>query len=235
MRYSRFKQQIEGTPIQPRASRTKKDGEKNTKRRKKGPEEGSMKSEDGLVQNEREAKKVKLEKDLDVKNEQGMEGASAIPMTFNGIRLGHPNSALIHYTPLPFQPVPSPVSAYTSPAEAIASATTAQTQPQPTPPPMDTVSMCDLQLSPETRALLNLPPQSPVPSFELTPVTFADTTEMAPRTLADMEGAGGFATYQSTFHGPVSGEGPVPQTPAMSVTMEAGHYTPFVKSEPVEG
>ena len=167
MRFSRFKQHIEGAPTQPRAARAKKEGEKDPKPRKskgvKRAREGEAKEEDTKLEDDghEEARlkqegsvRVKPELDVGIKDEPGVkEERSSIgepPLvkvkrepSVNGIAYTLSDSSIDtrQHCAVSADTVPRsmPLPDF-SPHQSRAQATVA---------PNATVALADLQLSPE--------------------------------------------------------------------------------------
>jgi hypothetical protein len=173
MRFSRFKQHIEGTPTQPRASRSKKDCEKVTKGKRKGVKralEDEVKAEQGKADLEDGKTDIKKETGMSVKQEQNIQVKQEPDARSE---LGEPPLIKIKREPSAVEtrtrsiaavatqltPNSGPVMSFGIPpglpsASPAAVASRLPSAP-PAPPPQPTVSLADLQLLPQM-----LPPPS---------------------------------------------------------------------------
>jgi hypothetical protein len=160
MRFSRFKQHMEGIPTQPRTPRLKKDGGKDKMGKPKGLKRGledDIKGENVTGgAGEGDEARLKSEPGCHIKEEprrieadQGVEGPPAVrvkrePGTERIASQANPTPD--HLTQPPQRPevVPAPTRAFPDPTGAMNLAKA----PIMSAPPMDTVSLADLHLSP---------------------------------------------------------------------------------------
>jgi hypothetical protein len=222
MRFSRFKQHMEGIPTQPRNPRPKKDGTKDTKNvkgkgLKRGPD-GDIKGEDMKGEDgEAEEARIKSEPSSRVKGEPGvMEDSKGIeqPPAVRVKREPDADEIASQPTSRPGY-LTQPMSGYELvPAANLAFATPLTTSARNpsilSPPPMATVSLADLHLS-----ATSIPPTpcfgKATPSF-----VFADRTAAAIAT-----------TNQAVM-------GVKAEFDLMGIPMHPASDQPLVKSEPID-
>jgi hypothetical protein len=162
MRFSRFKQHMEGIPTQPRTPRPKKDGGKDKNAKGKGLKRRleddikgeDMKGEDGVVDEAR----VKPELGCRIKDEpgmneegNGMEGPPAVRVKrepeADGIASQPNGTPVCLALPVQSQELVPATNLELAPPTAM---TTQAKAPIISPPPIATVSLADLQLSPNS-------------------------------------------------------------------------------------
>jgi hypothetical protein len=222
MRFSRFKQHMEGIPTQPRNPRPKKDDTKDTKnakgkRLKRGPDDDikgeDMKGEDG----EAEEARIKSEPSSRVKGEPGvMEDSKGIeqPPAVRVKREPDADEIASQPTSRPGY-LTQPMSGYELVPAANLAFATPLTMSAPnasilSPPPMATVSLADLHLS-----AASIPP---TPCFDKATPSFVFANRTA-TTIA--------ATNRAVM-------GIKAEFDLMGSPMHAAGDQPLVKSEPID-
>jgi hypothetical protein len=183
MRFSRFKQHMEGIPTQPRKPRPKKDGVKDTKnakgKRLKREPDGDIKGEDMKGEDgEAEGARVKPEPGSQMKGEprvmedsKGIEQPPAVRVKRepDADEVASQPTGRPGYLPLSmsdYEPVPTTNLAFATPLTM-----SAPNAPILSPPPMATVSLADLQLFSA--------PISPTPHFDKVAPNFVFTDRTA--------------------------------------------------------
>jgi len=222
MRFSRFKQHMEGIPTQPRNPRPKKDGTKDTKnakgkRLKRGPDDDikgeDMKGEDG----EAEETRIKPEPGSRVKGEPGVIKDSKGIEQPPAVRVKREPDADEIASQSTGRPgyLTQPMSGYELVPAANLAFATPLTMSAPnasilSPPPMATVSLADLHLS-----AASIPP---TPCFDKATPSFVFANRTA-TTIA--------ATNRAVM-------GIEAEFDLMGSPMHAAGDQPLVKSEPID-